>query len=68
MTTSMNAAALDLISSDLPATNSDVRELTGTEIDATSGALLDPISMLVGGAIAGGTMIILAAAAKYLTS
>jgi len=46
----------------------DVRALSATEIDATAGALLDPLSMLVGGLIAGGTVIIVAAAAKYLTS
>ncbi|MGE0699054.1 MAG: hypothetical protein AB7O57_08165 [Hyphomicrobiaceae bacterium] len=32
-------------------TNTEVRELTVTEIDATAGAVIDPFSALVGAAI-----------------
>ena len=72
MTTITNAATLganlDTIASNHPSTtNSDVRELTDTEIDAIAGGL-DPLSVLVGGAIAGGCVIITIAAIKWLCS
>ncbi|MGE0699055.1 MAG: hypothetical protein AB7O57_08170 [Hyphomicrobiaceae bacterium] len=45
----------------------DVRQLSAAEIDATAGAVLDPLSMLIGGLIAGGAVVVVCAAAKYLT-
>ena len=66
MTTITNAATLganlDTIASNHPSTtNSDVRELTDTEIDAIAGGL-DPFSCLVGAAIVlGATILVLVA-------